>query len=165
MPLKTKKILNPDNSRDKPIQVLNPEKPVKIIYKDGGDTAGSQTVWKSVSMKDGSNHIFQFGLVPFRVKQEDKIIWKKPSPNAASSCRPIYLLRASEDEQTGKYLVPSITDERQNNIMEGPVHLTSEEQVFEVNHVIYSSMNDLKLKKAGSGLRWSRLHYVCIQKG
>ena len=36
--------------------------------------------------------------------------------------------------------------------MEGPVHLTSEKQVFEVNHVIHSSMKDLKLKKAWSGL-------------
>ena len=146
--IKDKKILNPDNPGDKPIQVLNPEKPVQIIYKDGGNTAGLQTVWKSLSMKDASDHIFQFGLVPFRVKQEDKIIWIKPSPNAASSCRPIYLLRVSEDEQIGKYIVPSITDERQKNIMEGPVHLTSEEQVFEVNHVIHSSMKILKLKKA-----------------
>ena len=145
--------MNPDNPGDKPIQVLNPEKPVKIIYKDGGDTAGSQTVvWKRVSMKDASDPIFQYGLVPLRVEQDDKIIWKNPSPNAASSCRPIYLLRASEDEQPVKYLVPSITDERQKKLMEGPVHLTSEEQVFEVNHVIHSSMKDLKLKKTWSGL-------------
>ena len=80
------------------------------------------------------------------------IIWKNPSPNAASTCRPIYLLRASEDEQRVKDLVPSTTDEGRKELMEGPVHLTSEKQVFEVNHVIHSSMKDLKLKKAWSGL-------------
>ena len=43
---------------------------VTIFYKDDGDTAGSQTVWKSSSMKDAPDHIFQFRVVPLCVEQD-----------------------------------------------------------------------------------------------
>ena len=58
------------------VKKLNSEIPVKIVYKDGWDTAGSQTVWKSASMKEASDHIFQYGLVPLRVEQEDDYLEK-----------------------------------------------------------------------------------------
>ena len=34
-------------------------KPVTVVYKDGGDGAGSQTVWDSVSMTDAADHILK----------------------------------------------------------------------------------------------------------
>ena len=38
----------------------------KAVYKDGGDGSGSQTIWKSVSMCNASDHVFQYSMVPLR---------------------------------------------------------------------------------------------------
>ena len=97
-------------NKDPEAQPIDPSKPVVVVYKDGGDTAVSQTVWKSISMKDTSDHLFLFSVVPLRVEQSGTVVWKNPSPNSAKSCRPVYLLQASEDEQRVKYLVPPNTD-------------------------------------------------------
>ena len=33
---------------------------IKAVYKDGGDGSGCQTIWKSVSMNNASDHISQY---------------------------------------------------------------------------------------------------------
>ena len=130
-------------NKDMENKPLDPSKAVTVVYKDGGDTAGSQTVWKSASMKDASNHIFQFSLVPLHVEQNDAVVWKNPSPNSAKSCRPVYLLRASEDEERVKNLVPRNTDGPHQELMNSSIELFCDD-TFVVNHVIHSSMKDLK---------------------
>ena len=139
-------------SKDPEAQPIDPSKPVVVVYKDGGDTAGSQTVWKSISMKDVSDHLFQFSVVPLRVEQSGTVVWKNPSPNSAKSCRPVYLLRASENEQRVKYLGPPNTDSLRVQLMSHTVELFCDTDTFTVNHVIHSSMKDPKLKKTWSGL-------------
>ena len=69
-------------------QLLN----VNVTFKNGGDTAGSQTVWKSAAMTNASDHLFQYSVVPLFVEQGSKLLWKNPSPNSATSCRPVLLL-------------------------------------------------------------------------
>ena len=85
--------------------------PVTIFYKDCGDTAGPQTVWESSSIKDASDHIFQFSVVPLCVEKDTEVIWRNPSPNDANSYRPVYLLWAPEDDLLVKELIPPNTDQ------------------------------------------------------
>ena len=126
--------------------------PVTTFYKDGGDTAGSQTVWKSSSLKDASDHIFQFSVVPLCAEQDTEVIWRNPSPNAANSCRPIYLMWASEDELRVKELVLPNTDQPRSVLTNTMVDIATNAGTCNVQHVIQSSMKDLKLKKTWSGL-------------
>ena len=51
-------------------------KPLYVVYKDGGDGAGLQTVWKAKSMNDASDHLFQYNIVPLHLKQDSKVLWK-----------------------------------------------------------------------------------------
>ena len=111
-------------NKDPEAQPIDPSKPVVVVYKDGGDTAGSQTVWKSISMKDASDHLFQFSVVPLRAEQSGTVVWKNPSPNSAKSCRLVYLLWVSEDEQRVKYLVPPNTDSSLVQLMSHPERST-----------------------------------------
>ena len=124
-----------------------------MVYKDGGDGSGSQTVWKILSMVNASDHIFQYSMVPIRLEQEGTTIWKNPSPNAASSTRPIYLLRAGESEDRVKNLVIKATDEGRRQLMSDTISIeTNDGKKYNVNHEIVDSMKDLKLKKEWSGL-------------
>ena len=104
----TKAIIETINSTGK---VVDKSKELKAIYKDGGDGSGSQTIWKSASMINASDHIFQYSMVPVRLEQDGNVVWKNPSPNSATSARPIYLLRAGESEDQVKNLVIKATDE------------------------------------------------------
>ena len=58
-----------------------------------------------------SDHMFQYSMVPVRLEQDSNVVWKNPSPNSATSTRPIYLLRASESEDNVKTLVIKATDD------------------------------------------------------
>ena len=49
-------------------------------------------------MIGASDHIFQYGIVPLSLEQDSKILWKNPTPNAASCVRHIYLIRLHEDD-------------------------------------------------------------------
>ena len=124
-----------------------------VTYKDSGDTAGSQTVWKSAEMTDASDHLFQYSLVPILVEQGVKTLWKKPSPNSATSCQPIYLLRASEDEAHVIDLVFPTTDQHRTHLENNTMEIVSESgKEYTVQHKIHDTMKDLKLKKKLSGI-------------
>ena len=132
--------------------VLDPLKEIKAVYKDGGDGSGSQTIWKSASMINASDHIFQYSMVPVRIEQDGVTIWKNPSPNSATSTRPIFLLRAGESEERVKDLVIKKTDEGRKDLEVARIIKTDDESVFCVRHEIIDSMKDMKLKKEWSGL-------------
>ena len=120
-----------------------------VMYKDGGDTAGSQTVWKSAEMTDVPDHLFQYSLVPILVEQGVKTLWKNPSPNSATLCRPIYLPRASEDEAHVIDLVFPTTDQHRTHLENYTMESGKE---YTVQHKIHDTMKDLKLKKKLSGI-------------
>ena len=132
---------------------LNESEPLKVVYKEGGDTAGSQTVWSSSSMIDASDHLFQYSIVPLRVIQENKIVWLNPSPNSATSCRPVYLLRASEDEERVINLVFPDTDRKRSELHASQVPIEgSTGCVYAVQHEMLDTMKDLKLKNKLPGI-------------
>ena len=61
-------------------------------------------------------------------------------------------MRAAEDETCVKELVPPNTDDARSNLMTNPIQITTNTQTYNVEHVIHSTMKDLKLKKTWSGL-------------
>ena len=127
-------------------------RPLTIVYKDGGDGAGSQTVWDSVSMNDASDHMFQYVIVPLRVEQDSEVVWKNPAPNAASSVRPVYLLRAEETEPRVIDLYVKTTDDARTFLSNNIIHIKDCEGVlYPGQHVIHDTMKDLKLKRDLSG--------------
>ena len=58
---------------------IEPSKSLHIVYKDGGDRSGLQTVWKSISMKDASDHLFQHSFVALHIEQDSTVTWKNPT--------------------------------------------------------------------------------------
>ena len=122
-------------------------KPVHVVYKDGGDGAGSQTVWKSKSMSEASDHLFQYSIVPLRVEQGTGIIWKNATPNSASSTRPVFLLRAEEDEERVLELVVPTTDAAREQLKQPRELFDDNSNIYTVTHYIHDSMKDLKFKK------------------
>ena len=135
-------------------------KPLKAIYKDGCDGAGSQSVWNSRSMINASDHIFQYSVVPLRLEQGLKVLWKNPTPNAANCTRPIYLLRSSEDDPTVINLVISTTDMARKDLATLKNITDKDGITYKVEHEIHDTMKDLKLKKEMVVLRGCRLHYL-----
>ena len=132
---------------------LDPSKPLMAVYKDGCDGAGSQSTWNSRSMINASDHMFQYSIVPLRLEQDSKVLWKNPTPNAATSTRPIYLFRASEDDPAVLNLVIPVTDKARGELMSSHIPISDNEgNVYNVSHVIHDTMKDLKLKKIWSGL-------------
>ena len=131
---------------------LDTNKPVNVVYKDGCDGAGSQTVWNSVSMNDKSDHMFQYSIVPLRVEQEGHVVWKNPTPNAAHTTRPVFLLRAEEDDPSVLDLVIPATDHAREELQCPRVIKSNNGTDFVVTHQIHDTMKDLKLKKKWSGL-------------
>ena len=124
-----------------------------VTYKDGGDTAGSETVWKSAEMIGASDHLFQYSVVPLTIQQGSKVLWKNASHISATGCRPAYLLRASEDDAQVIDLVFPATYEQCEELQKSSLHIVSKtNQCYVVNHVIHDTMKDLKLKKKLSGL-------------
>lgn len=60
-----------------------------MVFKDGGDGVGQQVVWKSTSMIDAKENMFQYGITPLKLVQRSKegstvILWQNYTPN---SCR------------------------------------------------------------------------------
>ena len=144
----TKSLIETINSKN----VIDMCKEIKAVYKDGGDGSGSQTIWKSASMINASDHVFQYSMVPLRLEQDGTTIWKNPSPNSATSTRPIFLLRAGESEERVKNLVIKATDEGRKEMEEVKMIDTHDGLTYAVKHEIVDSMKDLKLKKEWSGL-------------
>ena len=61
-------------------------------------------------MQDASDHMFQYSIVPLRIEQESEVLWKNPTPNAATPTQPLFLIRAAEDEERVLDLVIPTTD-------------------------------------------------------
>ena len=131
---------------------ISPLLDITVTFKDGGDTAGSQTVWKSAAMSNSSDHLFQYSVVPLFVEQGSKILWKNPSPNSATSCRPVFLLRASEDESRVIDLVFKTTDQHKIQLQRSIYIISESGIIYKVIIIIKDSMKDLKLKKKLSGI-------------
>ena len=63
---------------------------LEMIFKDGGDGAGQQVVWKSTSMIDAKENIFQYGITPLKlirkkVDGEIEVLWENHTPNACKT--------------------------------------------------------------------------------
>ena len=102
-------------------------------------------------MLNASDLVLQYSMVPLRLGQGNEVIWQNPFPNAATSARPIFPLRAGESAGRVKDLVVKQTDEGRK--------LLSEENVveidgveYDVRHEVVDRMKDLKLIKEWSGL-------------
>ena len=91
-------------------------KSLTAVYKDGCDGAGSQSSWNSQSMINASDHMFQYSIVPLRLEQESQVLWKNPTPNSANCTRPVYLLRASEDDEAVLNLMISATEKAREEL-------------------------------------------------
>ena len=114
------------------------------MYKDGCDGAGSQSCWNSLSMINASDHMFQYSVVPLRLEQESKVLWKNPTPNAANCTRPVYLLRLHEDDPAVLNLVIPTTDKAREELAT-LINITDKDGViYKVQHEIHDTMKDLK---------------------
>ena len=51
---------------------LDPADEYHMFYKEGGDGAGSQSVWKSKSMQGAAEHMFQYSIVPLRLEKMEE---------------------------------------------------------------------------------------------
>ena len=143
---------------------LNPLLQYKIFYKDGGDGAGSQCVWKSKSMQGALENMFQYSVVPLRLEclsenqnDEPNVVWQNPSPNSATWCRPLYLIRMKEDDVVDDVVdvaVKSTDQSREFMNTESSIIIAerSENTAYQVDHHISDTMKDLKFKKPISGL-------------
>ena len=63
---------------------------LRIVFKEGGDGAGGQTVWKSKKMNDAKHNIFQYSVVPLRLEttaDPPVTVWKNQAPNSPDSLR------------------------------------------------------------------------------
>ena len=122
----------------------------KMYFKDGADGAGQQVVWKSKSMKNSKQNMFQYGLTALRLSCMNKdnsetTIWENSVPNSARSLRPVYLIQESEtDADLLKLVIPS-TDVARDK-------LNAEGNDIDISVSIIDSMKDLKFKKSISGL-------------
>ena len=134
------------------VTAIDPMKPLKAVYKDGCDGAGSQSTWNSKSMISASDHMFQYSVVPLRVEQDSKVVWKNPTPNAAECTRPVYLLRLPEDDPAIIELVIPKTDMAREQLKESRTLTDKDGIIYECTHQILDTMKDLKLKKKWSGL-------------
>ena len=49
---------------------------LEMVFKDGGDGAGQQVVWKSTSMIDAKENMFQYGITPLKLtrRKEDSTV-------------------------------------------------------------------------------------------
>ena len=51
---------------------LDPTHEYKMYYKSGGDGAGSQTAWRSKSMKKAAENMFQCSLSPLKLEKTNQ---------------------------------------------------------------------------------------------
>ena len=130
-----------------------------MYYKSGGDGAGSQTAWKSKSMKDAAENMFQYSLSPLKLvmskSTETEVIWRNPAPNSPYWVRPIMLIREREDaKDVLDYVIP-YTDRGRSYLNSEKINVTSwrtGEVYNNVQHVIQDTMKDMKYKKKNCGL-------------
>ena len=110
---------------------------------------------KSRSMSDAESHIFQYGLVPLRLKnvttEPPTVLWCNTSPNSALYCRPIYLVREIEtnDELTAEVMTKM--DTVVDLLHTRGIRVTYNDGTVNVQCKLFDSMKDLKYKKHLSG--------------
>ena len=85
-----------------------------MLFKDGCDGAGQQTILKSTKALGGKDHMFLYGIVPLRLvckRGEENIeLWVNKTPNSCKSLRPTYLIREVETDMDMLNLVIKDTD-------------------------------------------------------
>ena len=129
-----------------------------MMFKDGADGAGSQSVMRKAAMFDTPEHVYQHAIVPLRMEGvssngDSTVIWHNDAPNSALWCRPQALIRAKEDRGLLKYDF-AYAEQEQEKLCKEPVEITSSRNpglAGLVNMQIVDSMKDLKLKKSLSG--------------
>ena len=86
---------------------------LEMVFKDGGDGAGQQVVWKSKKMIDAKENMFQWGITPLKLIKRfqdgsSATLWQNHSPNSCKTLRPLFLIRQKEtDEDLLKAVIPS----------------------------------------------------------
>ena len=103
-------------------------------------------------MINASHHMFQYSVVPLRLEQNSKVLWKNLTTNAANCTRPVYLLRALEDDPAVLNLVIPTTDKAREELALFRKITDKDGVSYKVQHDICDTMKDLKLKKKWSGL-------------
>ena len=125
---------------------------LKMVFKDGCDGAGQQVKWKSKSMIEAAENMFQYGLVALQLKCGDTILWKNPVTNSPNCLRPVYLIREKESDEEMMNLVIVATDTARQKLHEDGIKINVDGKQVSVAIEIKDTMKDLKLKKAISGL-------------
>ena len=130
---------------------------LEMVFKDGGDGAGQQVVWKSKSMIGAKENMFQYGITPLKLirRREDGstvCLWQNHTPNASRTLRPLFLIREKETDEDLLSLVIPTTDEARKELSAEGVCASVGDKGWDVKVVIHDSMKDLKFKKLISGL-------------
>ena len=129
-----------------------------MVFKDGADGAGSQSVMRKAAMFNTPEHVYQHAIVPLRMEGvssngDSTEIWRNDAPNSALWCRPQALIRAKEDRSLLEYDF-TYAEKEQEKLCKEPVMITSSRNPDLAGLVtmhIVDSMKDLKLKKTLSG--------------
>lgn len=129
---------------------------LRLVGKHGGDGAGCQQVWKSVSMNDAESHMFQYGFVPLRLEtandQPPVLIWKNPVPNSPLYLRPIYLIREVEKDESLNLEVLTKMDNAVELLRSQGIRVAYKNSTVNVKCILHDSMKDLGWKKHICGL-------------
>ena len=141
---------------------------VEMTFKDGGDGAGQQVVWKSKSMIDSKENMFQYGITPLKLTRRrddgtNDVLWENHTPNAPRTLRPLFLIRESETNPDLLKLVILKTDTARKQLSVDGVCAKVGDKFINVKIKIYDSMKDLKFKKNISGLGGADC-ILCITK-
>ena len=129
-----------------------------MVFKDGGDGAGSQIVWHSTSMLEYKENMFQYGLAALKLlfrkdgATEDEVLWINDTPNSSRSLRPVFLVRESETDEDLLDLVIPTTDQARSELVAEGLCARYRKQAVDVKIIIHDTMKDLKFKKVISGL-------------
>ena len=129
-----------------------------MVFKDGADGAGSQSVMRKAAMFNTPEHVYQHAIVPLRMEGVSSNgdlteIWRNDAPNSALWCRPQALIRGKEDRGLLEYDF-TYAEKEQEELCKEPVMITSSRNPGLAGLVkmhIVDSMKDLKLKKSLSG--------------
>ena len=140
-------------SIDKP---LGEDGTLEIIFKDGCDGAGQQVVWKSTSMNESKNNMFQYGITPLKLTCNKngltEVLWENHTPNSCKTLRPLFLIREKETDSNLLNLVIPITDKVCSELALDGVCVPIGNKYVNIKITIHDSMKDLKFKKSISGL-------------
>ena len=129
---------------------------IRMVFKEGGDGASGQSVWKSKKTKENAQTMFQYSLLPLRaetVSEPPVVIWRNSAPNSPHSLRSLYLIREKEDdEELLAHVVPE-TDKCRKKMEENGINIElRDKRVINVAVKLIDSMKDMKFKRKLSGL-------------